>query len=880
MRLTAIASLTLALGAIVVLATLGGAVAYARPLFAGACAVALIAAAIGMGRRYRLPPLGWIAWVFAPPLALCLLQAAPLPWTHPWVARDVALLGVTAPCWSLDPAGTARAVVWLTALAGAALVWHCHARGERVRVLAWALVGVACLHAAVALVLALIGVDFPSPSEDFQARGVFIYHNHAAAFAACVLPLAVLLARDQRRAWAWMLVGLLALAVLLSGSRGGTLVACVVLLPLAWRSLPRRHRGWWFAGLCTGIAAYLVAIGLHEVGMRFARLVGPEGLTLDGRLTIWQKTLPLIRTATALGTGANSTEAIWWRTGSDDFPGFVVNHIHSDPLEWLLEYGWGGALLIGLGLGIAAWQLACRRPADRVLYRGGILGLVILGLHSTADFIWNREAIALEAVILAILAWEGRERHEAREVTSARGVRLLCLALAAVLLVLLPSAWTAAHGREQVRSYQAWAVGRAEAGLSLAAAPAERLRQLPPTTAVVAVAQARLALDAHDAAPGSTTAPALLATAAERLRQAAALAPADGGAWVERLRLALAQGPSGGPALASAIDRVLTWTPTWSYAQARLLACLRTHGIAALPQDQRVRVVRGLLAIDQPAPAWFFPFAQAIIGSDALTSWLSTQAGPALAASAVPYLARVGSCAQWWHRYRALLPPRLLLDPCQAPLQPILADACQVRLALPASAEERRDLAETITRAGMTMPPELAAALSADGPPYALWARPIGLADDATRETLIPLLRPLLFRPWARSWYDRCLDARAALGGASLRVGEGADPRLLLAVLARAPHLLPGEVARLQAELAALRLPRWQPLPGGRWTDLLVAAPPPPLAALGSWEGVVVDGSWRGWQRGLLALGDLPAGLHQVVLLDPPGMALQVSAAR
>ncbi len=868
MRLTAGASLLLAGAGLGVLAIYGGSWPWARTLYACVAGAALLLAAMGMGRRFRVPPLGWIVAVFGPPAALCLLQSMPLGWTHPWVAQDCRLLGVVAPAWSIEPAATHAALLWTLALAATALVWHCHARGERARPLAYALLGVAVAHAAVAIVLALSGSDFPSHLDGgFVVRGCFIYYNHAAAFSACCLPLAVLIAKELKSPWGWIGVGALALAVVLSTSRGGTLVAGAVVLPLAWSELPRRRRLWWFGALVGSICAYFVAIGLHEIGAKFSRLIGPEGLTLDGRIIIWGKTLPLIAQASPLGSGAGTTEFVWWRTACEDFPGRMVNHIHSDPLEWALEYGWAGALALVAGAATAVALLWKRKPADPTMYWGGVLGLLILAVHSCADFIWNREAIAIAAVVLAILVCEGRGAHDERSVRSTRGVRAVCLALAIAIAACLPRAWHESGERADVAKLQDWIDTHVREGLPINGRPTEDMLQREPSTVACAVEQARLDLDlpgdAQDRAEREID-------AAKRLAIAAQLAPGDPGAWVERARLA-ALDPGRHPhELSIDVQQVLSWSPTWVYAQARLLDCDRVAGINALEPAVRAKLARGLLEVDQPEPAWFFPVAQAVLGRDELASRLSATENDTLARSGMDWLARHADEQQWLARWRKLLPSRVDLDPCQAPLaHQMSAPGREIHLNLAMTADDRRGQAEAVQRAGEQMPYELADALRHDGMPYALWAAPVRLQDPGTADQVVAALHSQLFHGWARGWYEDALDARAAAGDL-LRLGSRADPELVSSVLAQGQGD-PSDRSRLEAILAALERPHWQLLPGGHWTWIRVspAQAAVPLARLPSWEGLVVDGEWAGWRRGMLTSADLPSGLHRLALLEP-----------
>ena len=76
-----------------------------------------------------------------------------------------------------------------------------------------------------------------------------------------------------------------------------------------------------------------------------------NGVTLSGRVTLWRAAWPVALDAGPLGSGAGTVIPAYRRAGDPVFAPFMVDHLHSDPLEWLLEYGWGGALAGAAGAG-------------------------------------------------------------------------------------------------------------------------------------------------------------------------------------------------------------------------------------------------------------------------------------------------------------------------------------------------------------------------------------------------------------------------------------------------------------------------------------------------------------------------------------------------
>ena len=132
--MTRIARGWLGLALVAALLAYGGAGDLVQPLLTVAIAIAAVLAAAGLRQEFHCPPLGWIAWLFLPPLALALLQVLPLGWHHPWISEDARLLGVTPTAWSIDPSASTAVLVWFATLAGLALTVCLLARGDRVQI--------------------------------------------------------------------------------------------------------------------------------------------------------------------------------------------------------------------------------------------------------------------------------------------------------------------------------------------------------------------------------------------------------------------------------------------------------------------------------------------------------------------------------------------------------------------------------------------------------------------------------------------------------------------------------------------------------------------------------------------------------------------------
>ncbi len=675
------------------------------------------------------------------------------------------------------------------------------------------------------------------------------------------------------------MVGIIALSVVLSASRGGILVATAINLPLAWRVLPRRRRAWWFTALCAGMALYLSVIGLREIGDKFTALVGPDGVTLSGRVTIWKASLPVIADASPLGSGGNTAEQVYWRTGDTSFSGRTVNHLHSDPLEWLLEFGWVGAAIIGGGLVALVWRLRPPRgsPADPVLYWGGVLGIAHLGLHCCGDFIWNREAIAIAAVILVVIACEGRTDHQQRPTVRTRWLRIALAATGIVLAVMCPRSWRYDIESSLAKEAGEFIQARKKSGLPTNGVVVDRLLACEPMTVTCAVAQARAALDLQERSAERST---RIDQARQALDRAARLAPANATAWVERVRLVTAElrfDRAHAPAhdeLASAIDRILVWAPAWPYAQTQILDVIRRVGLGTLPRAHLETLIRRLLDLDQRQPAWFFTSAQQIIGRIELAERLSQRsdgqlARPELTRSGLWWLAQKGTAEQWWWCYQQTLPKWLVLDPPRAVLLPVIGPRATMRIAV--TADEARAQSEQLQAAGLPVPDDLSTFLRASGSPWSAWAEAIDLSDAATRGRLSRELSADLYRGWVRAWSDRINAADRAASGDTTILRRDTDPELVSALLQRGVARTAAERERLTHLLQARARPEWITLGSGCiWTWIWVEADRLTISSGERWVGLVLDGTWKGWVRGDVIIDGQPSGLHRIAILAPP----------
>ncbi len=264
--------------------------------------------------------------------------------------------------------------------------------------------------------------------------GTFVCPNHFAALLSLGLfaTLALLAARSAHahrhgeetpfERGARLLLGVTAAAVLViamtwSSSRGGLGAAGIGLLLwllLGVRRLLRSPRG--KAALLLGI---LVA-GVLVAGSIWMRPPTPlqedlETVSLGwgGRTAMWRTGLRIARDFPWFGVGPGCTRWVHplYRPPEQ---GAHVSHLHNDWLEWKVETGWLGVLLLVCWVAaVAAGGVRLLRHArhgERALTLGLGCSLVALAIHEFIDFSLQLPGVAVPAAIaagafLAPLGW-------------------------------------------------------------------------------------------------------------------------------------------------------------------------------------------------------------------------------------------------------------------------------------------------------------------------------------------------------------------------------------------------------------------------------------------------------------------------------------------
>ncbi|MGH9432954.1 MAG: O-antigen ligase family protein [Terriglobia bacterium] len=291
-----------------------------------------------------------------------------------------------------------------------------------------------------------------------SGTGTFINHNHLAGFLELTFPFIFgsifymfQTWQDERRRgraarpsgiqssagaatllYVFLLV-FMAMAFIFTRSRSGVLVFIFTLIFLVLLAQLKSRKKTWTIGLAIFLClvfAYGLWVGLNPMLARFEVFRGGEQyFKAEGRLTMYQDTLRLIRDYPWLGTGLGTFQYSFrhYQTG---LLAFLVDHAHNDYLEVTSETGLIGAALLFLPIIILLIRMIVSFLTDTRRYRpsillgciGGTLGIL---LHSFTDFNLQIPANALTLAVILGIGYKAAcvERRMERQAGNGSGRR-------------------------------------------------------------------------------------------------------------------------------------------------------------------------------------------------------------------------------------------------------------------------------------------------------------------------------------------------------------------------------------------------------------------------------------------------------------------------
>jgi O-antigen ligase len=386
-----------------------------------------------------------------------LVQVAPFTpqsWHHPIWAEAAKSLGLPySGRITLDPAETMAAIarfLWYGAIFWLALQLGRDKWNARTSIALMAWTGLA--YAVYGLIVKFTGAESVLWVKKFiyheEVTSTFINKNSYAGFASigliCVsarlidpltslpahtsvkaekyaLVLNALLAKSWFLILAWAII---LTAMILSDSRAGLVSGVIGLLAflvalLLSKSVPSRVGRWFGVVMIAGIIGFFVFSG-SSVDKRFAYV----GEQTQGRLSIYETTLEMVRDASMLGMGLGTYPEIFQlyrRAGPEHRT--PARKAHNTYLENAAELGIPATACLVAAIG--AICIIClggvrNRRRDMVIPAVGLGVTVALGLHSVVDFSLQIPGItASYAFVMGIAcaqSWSGGRKRMDRQI--------------------------------------------------------------------------------------------------------------------------------------------------------------------------------------------------------------------------------------------------------------------------------------------------------------------------------------------------------------------------------------------------------------------------------------------------------------------------------
>jgi len=317
---------------------------------------------------------------------------------------------------------------------------------RRVRLLAQVLIAAAVFQAVLASLIALTGAELWFIERSSAAHGTYPNRNHLAGFLEMNLALGIglLIAesatsgagrnwRQRLRDWARVLLGpttririglaIMVVALVMTASRMGNVAFFSSLLIAGlpalffFRRSPRPVLILLISLLFVDLLILGSWFGLDRVRERIERTVITEEVRYDTNLD----GADYLDDYLLFGSGGGSFYAVYLTYQDRMNQRRFMRHAHNDYLEFMLEFGLAGGLLLASSvlLSIGAAVIVLARSRDRLakgMSFATLMGVLAMLIHSFADFNLRIPAnVALFLVLLALpwigLALTGDERR-------------------------------------------------------------------------------------------------------------------------------------------------------------------------------------------------------------------------------------------------------------------------------------------------------------------------------------------------------------------------------------------------------------------------------------------------------------------------------------
>lgn len=259
--------------------------------------------------------------------------------------------------------------------------------------------------------------------------GSFVNRHNFAAFIemAIAVPLGMMFVgavEKDRKLLFITAIGLMGIALILSGSRGGLVAFLAEIFFLVILTTKTKSSGQFVLkiGLSVALVA-VVIVGAIMVGgesslTRISESVGSDNVT-SGRTEIWSVSLEIIKSSLPFGAGLGAYSVAY--TPYDTFNGLSrVEQAHNDYLQVLTDAGLIG-LIIGAAFLFLFFKTGLKNVNAKNTFRRGVAvgafaGCFAVLVHSFFDFVLHTTAVSVMFLtLLALIVVSGKEYADDKE---------------------------------------------------------------------------------------------------------------------------------------------------------------------------------------------------------------------------------------------------------------------------------------------------------------------------------------------------------------------------------------------------------------------------------------------------------------------------------
>ncbi len=224
-----------------------------------------------------------------------------------------------------------------------------------------------------------------------EAFGPFVNRNHFAGFIGMIIPLTLGLAITKHSREKKILYGFLAVimsvALFFSLSRGGivSFFSGISLFGLLLFAGGFQQKKIWIIGLfIIAVLTYLVWLGTDPIMQRFSQ----TDITKEQRLIVWSTTLRAAKDFWLTGSGLGTFLNIFPLYAPASVQGGIYDHAHNDYLEFLLETGLSGSIILVCFIGLLLWYAFRSTFEDRdgIMLMASLSSAMSMAVHSIFDF--------------------------------------------------------------------------------------------------------------------------------------------------------------------------------------------------------------------------------------------------------------------------------------------------------------------------------------------------------------------------------------------------------------------------------------------------------------------------------------------------------------